>query len=303
MADYIGERLDVAVSLMENITRSKAKNLIDKGSVTVNGKAVKSNYKIKENDDISIVIEEENTMPYPQDIPLDVVYEDECLAVINKPKGMVVHGAPGHYSDTLVNACLHRFEHLSNIDETRPGIVHRIDKDTSGLIMIAKTNEAHEFLADQLQDKTMNRRYYAVCKGNIGQDFFTVEKNIARSKNDRKKMAVCSDDEGRYAKTDFTVISRNNDYCLVECKLYTGRTHQIRVHLASCGHSLVGDLVYGKKGKINFDGQALFAYSLEFIHPKTKELIKIKAEPNEEFMALLKKLKLNLEVDINGEEI
>lgn len=303
MANYIGERLDVAVSLMENITRSKAKTLIDKGKVTVNGKEVKSNYKIKENDDISVVIEEENIMPYPQDIPLDVVYEDEYLAVINKPKGMVVHGAPGHYSDTLVNACLHRFEHLSNIDEMRPGIVHRIDKDTSGLIMIAKTNEAHEFLAEQLQDKTMNRRYYAVCKGNIGQDFFTVEKNIARSKNDRKKMAVCSDDEGRYAKTDFTVISRNNDYCLVECKLYTGRTHQIRVHLASCGHSLVGDLVYGKKGKINFDGQALFAYSLEFVHPKTKKNVKIKVEPNEEFMALLKKLKLNLEVDINGEEI
>lgn len=306
---WLGEplRLDAAIpTLMDGISRSMAQKLIENGDITVCAKTVKTNYKVKYGDIIEITVPEpEEYNAVPEDIPIDIIYEDKDLALINKSRGMVVHPAPGHSTGTLVNAIMYHIKDLSGIGGVlRPGIVHRLDKDTSGLILIAKNDAAHESLSRQLEDKTMNRRYLAVCKGNFKEDAFEVEENIDRSKSDRKKMAVCLKDQGRYAKTAFRVVDKVEGYTLVECRLFTGRTHQIRVHLSHIGHSIVGDEVYGKKGKVNFDGQALHAYRLEFVHPSTGKIMAFIASPPGEFMDLLSKLKLNInDLNICVEEI
>lgn len=290
-----GVRLDAALaSLDSDISRSKAQKLIESGCVLVNGSNKKVNYKVKKDDIIVCNIPRPEAYDVEaENIPIEIIYEDKDVAIINKAKGMVVHPAPGHSSGTLVNAVMYHIKDLSGIGGVqRPGIVHRLDKDTSGLIMIAKNDFAHEALSSQLEDKTMNRRYLAICKGNFKEDYFEVEKPIDRSKKDRKKMAVCHEGEGRYAKTAFYVRGRSGDYTLLECKLFTGRTHQIRVHLAHIGHPIVGDETYGKKGKINFDGQALHGFRLEFIHPGSRETVVYVAQPPEDFLSLAKRLGL-----------
>lgn len=293
-------RLDTAVSqVIDEVSRSQAQKLIDDGNVLVNGAVKKSNYKVKQGDVLTWTLPEpEEYNAAPQNIPIDIVYEDKDVAVINKAKGMVVHPAPGHSDGTLVNAVMYHIKDLSGVGGVlRPGIVHRLDKDTSGLILIAKNDFAHQELSRQLETKTMNRRYLAVCKGGFKEDEFIVEANIDRSRRDRKKMAVCRDGEGRYAKTAFTVIDRNGEYTLLECRLFTGRTHQIRVHLSHLGHPIVGDEVYGKKGKVNFSGQALHGYRVEFIHPSSGKTMDFCAQPPEDFMKLLKKLGLSLNIE------
>lgn len=293
-------RLDTAVSqVIAEVSRSQAQKLIDDGNVLVNGAVKKSNYKVKQGDVLTWTLPEpEEYNAAPQNIPIDIVYEDKDVAVINKAKGMVVHPAPGHSDGTLVNAVMYHIKDLSGVGGVlRPGIVHRLDKDTSGLILIAKNDFAHQELSRQLETKTMNRRYLAVCKGGFKEDEFIVEANIDRSRRDRKKMAVCRDDEGRYAKTAFTVIDRNGEYTLLECRLFTGRTHQIRVHLSHLGHPIVGDEVYGKKGRINFSGQALHGYRVEFIHPASGKTMAFCAQPPEDFVKLLKKLGLSLNIE------
>ncbi len=293
---YEGIRLDVAVSKIDpEITRSRAQKSIESGEITVNGTVKKVNYKVKSQDMIEISVGEVKPCEIlPVDLPLDIIFEDKDVVVINKDKNVVVHPAPGHYDDTLVNAIMYHIKDLSGIGgEMRPGIVHRIDKDTTGLIVIAKNDYAHNFLSEQLKDKTMNREYMAICKGNISAQEVIVEKNIVRHKNDRKKMTVCKESEGRYAKTLVTVIKQSEGYSLIRCKLFTGRTHQIRVHLSSIGHPLVGDLVYGKKSKVNFEGQALHAFSLEFIHPTTKKKVSFNAPIPKDFCDLQRKLKLD----------
>ena len=290
-----GMRLDAALSaLEEGLSRSYGAKLIEEGCVLVNGENKKGNYKLKSNDIIACSFPDAQSYEaLPEDIPLDIIYQDKDIAIINKPKGMVVHPAAGHYTGTLVNAIMYHIKDLSGIGGVeRPGIVHRLDKDTSGLIAVAKNDKAHENLSKQLEGKNMNRRYLAVCKGNFREDNFIVEKNIDRSKRDRKKMAVCPDNEGRYAKTEFFVLSQNKGYALLECKLFTGRTHQIRVHLSHINHAIVGDEVYGGKDKTGYIGQALHAYRLELVHPSTNELMAFKAEPPQEFNNLLKKLGL-----------
>lgn len=291
-----GMRLDAALALLGEMSRSKAQKLIEEGRVLVGGRERKCNYKVGNKDVISCEIPDvESYDAVAEDIPIDIIYQDRDLAVINKAKGMVVHPAPGHYSGTLVNAIMYHIKDLSGIGGVqRPGIVHRLDKDTSGLLVIAKNDEAHEGLSAQLENKSMNRRYLAVCKGNFKDEFFEVEKPIGRSKKDRKKMCVCHEGEGRYAKTAFRVLSQSEGYSLLECCLFTGRTHQIRVHLSHVGHPIVGDEVYGKKGKINFSGQALHGYRLEFKHPLSGEQMVFTVKPPEDFVCLAAKLKLTL---------
>lgn len=299
--DIAGMRLDAGLAAVSgDISRSKAQRMIEEGCVLVCGGQKKVNYKLRDKDIITCTVPEpEEYNAVPEDIPIDILYEDGDLALVNKPKGMVVHPAPGHYSGTLVNAIMYHVKDLSGVGGVlRPGIVHRLDKDTSGLIIIAKNDFAHERLSRQLEDKTMNRRYLAVCKGNFKEECFEVEKPIDRSRKDRKKMAVCNEGEGRYAKTAFYVLGQTEGYTLLECRLFTGRTHQIRVHLSHIGHPIVGDEVYGKKGKINFKGQALHAYRLEFVHPSTGKKMAFTAQPDNEFAKLLIKLKLP-EIDVN----
>ncbi len=277
----------------EEISRSFAARLCEEGRVTVNGRTVDKKYKLKGGEEIEIDIPEPETVEVvAEDIPLDIVYEDEDVIVINKPQGMCVHPAPGNESGTLVNALMHHCgESLSAINGViRPGIVHRIDKDTSGLLVAAKNNEAHLHLSDQLKERKALRKYNALVNGNIREDSGTIDKPIARHPNDRKKMAIVHG--GREAVTHFNVLERYNGYTLVECILETGRTHQIRVHMASIGHSIVGDKVYGaKKERFKLDGQLLHARTIGFVHPKTGETVQFSSELPKYFEDVLKKLR------------
>ena len=279
---------------LSDLSRSYLQSLIKSENIKVNNKIIKANYKTKEGDNIVV------TVPPPiqtdikaENINIDIIYQDSDILVINKPQGMVVHPAPGNYSGTLVNALLYRHDCLSNINgEIRPGIVHRIDKDTSGLLVVAKNNTAHIKLSEQLKDKTMNRIYLAVVENNIKQDEGTIDTLIGRNPVDRKKMAVIKNGHGRQAITHYKVLERYGDYTLVRAKLETGRTHQIRVHMAYIGHPIVGDPVYGSKNnKFKLKGQALHAKQLTLIHPTTGKVMVFNAPLPEYFNALLQLLR------------
>ena len=283
-------RLDKACSeIFSDYSRSQIKQLLDGGNITVNGKTEKAKYKVKSGDVIRLEEPETKTLELrPENIPLDIVYEDDDVIVINKPQGMVVHPAPGHDDHTLVNALLYHCP-LSTINGTfRPGIVHRIDKDTSGLLMVAKNDKAHRFLAEQLKDKTNIREYVALVHGRIAEDEGTINAPIGRSLKDRKKQAVVKD--GRNAVTHFEVLKRYRDYTLVKCILETGRTHQIRVHMKYIGHPLVGDPLYGPKKTIKGNGQFLHAGKLGFVHPTTGKLLIFEAPLPKIFQECLEKL-------------
>ncbi len=290
-----GQRLDgFLAEAMEELSRSRIQNLCQDGLITVNGKEAKKNQKLKAGDVIEVEIPAPApTEIVPQDIPLDIVYEDESVLVINKPKGMVVHPAPGHPDGTVVNAVMyHCGARLSGIGgELRPGIVHRIDKDTSGLLMIAKNDKAHAALSAQLKDKSLSRVYEAIVIGRMRQDEGTVDAPIGRSLRDRKKMAVV--EGGRHAVTHYETIARYNGYSHVRCHLETGRTHQIRVHMASIGHPLAGDEVYGKgREKTGLEGQCLHAGRLRFIHPDTGEAMEVTCPLPEYFIKFEERLRL-----------
>ena len=292
----IGKRLDIYLSEKnEDITRSYIKNLVDDEKILVNGKSVKSGYKVKNGDSIDVEIVEkvpENIVA--EDIPLDIVYEDEDIIIINKAKGMVVHPANGNYTGTVVNSLMHSHEgKLSSINGVvRPGIVHRIDKDTSGIIVVAKNDNAHKKLSDQFKVHSISRKYVALVKGIIKEDELTIDKPIGRSTKDRKKMAV-TDKNSRNAVTHISVLRRfyTSNVTLVEARLETGRTHQIRVHMASLHHPLIGDEVYGKKDpKFKVEGQMLHAKSLGFIHPTTNEFVEFDSELPDYFKKILTSL-------------
>ena len=287
------QRLDAFLaSSLDELTRSQATRLIESGAVTVNGKAVSKSYKLTGGEDIAV------TLPAPepvkavaQDIPLDVVYEDADVIVVNKPSGMVVHPAPGHADGTLVNALLHHCAgSLSGVGGAlRPGIVHRIDRDTSGLIIAAKNDAAHRFLSAQLADHTLARTYECIVVGALREDSGTVDAPIARHPTDRKRMAVVQG--GRPAVTHWEVIARYPGFTHVRCRLETGRTHQIRVHMAYLGHPILGDTVYGAKKEVaGLTGQCLHAVGLRFLHPRTHEAVELSCPLPEEFTGMLQKI-------------
>lgn len=291
-----GSRLDVYLSeQLGDMSRSYIQKLIKEKKVKVNEKIEKAKYLVKENDNISIEIPKPKTLEIiAQDIPIDIVYEDDDLLIVNKPQDMVVHPAPGNYENTLVNAILYHCEgNLSSINGViRPGIVHRIDKDTSGLLMIAKNNNSHNYLSEQLKDHSITREYEFICHGVIKEDKITVNKPIGRNPKDRLKMAVVKD--GKHAVTHFEVINRYENFTHVKATLETGRTHQIRVHALSLNHPLVGDPIYGpKNNKFGVKGQVLHAKKLGFIHPTTKEYVEFDSELPEHFKSIIKKLNKN----------
>ncbi|MDF2556252.1 MAG: RluA family pseudouridine synthase [Bacillales bacterium] len=288
-----GERLDKLVSSQfEEFSRSQIQMFIKENHLTLNGEPIKSNYKCRPGDVIEIEVPEMEVLDVlPEDIPLDIYYEDEDVIVINKPKGMVVHPAAGHGTGTLVNALMFHCKDLSGINGVlRPGIVHRIDKDTSGLLMVAKNDVAHEKLVGQLQAKTVTRRYKAIVHGVIPHDAGTVDAPIGRDKNDRQAMTV-TDDNSRNAITHFNVLERFKDFTFVECQLETGRTHQIRVHMKYIGFPLAGDPKYGPKRTLDLGGQALHAGILGFDHPRTGEYLEFEAPLPEYYEVLLTTLR------------
>lgn len=290
-----GTRIDAWLSAnVPDLTRNAAQRLLTEGMVTVNGKPPKKNHKVSVGDAVIVTIPDIAEVPLvPQNIPLDIVFEDEDVVVVNKPRGMVVHPAPGHPDGTLVNALMyHCGDSLSGVGgEKRPGIVHRIDKDTSGLLIVAKNDAAHLALSAQLSDRSLSRVYRAVVVGNLKQDNGTVDAPIGRHPNDRKKMAV-TQQNSRHAVTHWSVLERYRGYTHVRCKLETGRTHQIRVHMAHIGHPLLGDEVYGhaklpEKGLV---GQCLHAKELQFIHPRTGEAVHLDTELPDYFKDVLTRL-------------
>lgn len=291
-----GERIDKYInSKVEELSRSYIKKLITDSMVELNGGLVKSQkVSIKAGDTISIQIPEPEELKVEgEDIPIEIIYEDDDMMVVNKKQGMVVHPAPGHYSGTLVNAILFRNENLSNINGVkRPGIVHRIDKDTSGLLMVAKNNIAHNSLAQQLKDHSINRIYYAVVKGRINTAKGTIDAPVGRHAKNRLKFAV-TDKNSKNAITHFEVIEHFKEHTLVKLKLETGRTHQIRVHMAYIGHPLVGDPMYGNNKKnFGLKGQALHAKIVGFEHPRSHEYMEFESSLPEYFEELLRKLRL-----------
>lgn len=293
IAKHGGERIDKFLAQKLDKSRSLVQKLIKDELVLVNGVVVKTNYSVADGDEIDViqldVVDNTNIIPQPMD--LDIVYEDDDLLVINKPSGLVVHPAPGHYQDTLVNGLLAYSNKLSDINgEFRPGIVHRIDKDTSGLLVVCKNNESHEALANQLSDKTLFRQYLAIVHGEIEEDEGEIIAPIGRDPRDRVKMAVVAKNS-KEAQTNFKVLERYDHYTLVSCNLLTGRTHQIRVHFDFINYPLVGDPLYGIKPTIDTKGQALHAYKLGFIHPRSGEYMEFEAKPPQEFVDTLNQIK------------
>lgn len=289
--EYTGQRVDRQLSeLMPELSRSYIQKLLKEGMVLANGKPVKANYKLNGKEELTVTIPDAAELDIePENIPLDILYEDEDLLVVNKPKGMVVHPAAGHYSGTLVNALMyHCGRDLSGINGVlRPGIVHRIDKDTTGSVIACKNDKAHRCIAEQLKEHSINRRYRAICFGELNQEEGTIDQPIGRHPNDRKKMAV-NHQNGKRAVTHYRVLQRFQGYTYIECVLETGRTHQIRVHMASIGHPLLGDEVYSnRKSPFKLQGQTLHAKTLGFIHPTTGEYLEIDAPLPEYFEHLL----------------
>ena len=289
-----GRRIDAWLAeTLEDMTRSAAQRLIEERRVTCGGKALAKKYKLSGGETVEVALPEPEAVDLiPQNIPLDVVYEDGDVIVVNKPKGLVVHPAPGHPDGTLVNALMfHCGDSLSGIGgELRPGIVHRIDRDTSGLIIAAKNDMAHQKLAAQLQDHTLARVYECIVTGNLREDTGTVDAPIGRHRTDRKKMAVVAD--GRNAVTHWEVIDRYPGFTHVRCRLETGRTHQIRVHMAHIGHPILGDTVYGNKKPVaGLQGQCLHAVGLRFLHPRTGEPVELHCGLTEEFRKQLRLLR------------
>jgi len=292
---YTSARCDVCLAEnMPVLSRSFLKKLFESGEVLVNGKSVRASYKLKIGDEITLTLPEAKKLDVEaQDIPLDIVYEDDDVLVINKERGMVVHPAAGNEDGTLVNALMHHCgDNLSGINGVlRPGIVHRIDKDTTGLLVVAKNDKAHQSLTDQLADRSLSRTYYAIVHGNIKEDNLTVDAPIARDTKDRKKMAIARKD-GRDAVTHITVLERFGKYTLIRCKLETGRTHQIRVHVKSIGHPILGDKTYGlKKEEFLLTGQLLHAGEIGFIHPRTDEAVSFTAPLPQDFSETLEKIR------------
>ncbi len=273
-----GIRLDKALADLTPLSRSLANEQIKCGQILVNGQVKKAKYAVKAGDVITYELPEPEVMEYvAEDLPLDIVYQDEDVAVVNKAQGMVVHPSAGHTSGTLVNGLMYHIRDLSGINGVlRPGIVHRIDKDTSGLLMIAKNDDAHIKLADELKDKKSLRKYWAIVHGNLPNDRGVIEAPIGRSEKDRKKQAVTA--KGKPAITRFHVLERFGNYTLVELQLETGRTHQIRVHMAYIGHPVAGDEVYGPRKTLKGRGQFLHARTLGFTHPKTGKIMEFTAE-------------------------
>lgn len=286
-----GIRLDKALADLTELSRSQANEAIKNGNILVNGKAVKAKYSVKEGDLVTYDLPEPEVLEYEaEDIQLDIVYEDDDVAVVNKPQGMVVHPSVGHTSGTLVNALMYHIHDLSSINGVvRPGIVHRIDKDTSGLLMIAKNDRAHQALAEELKDKKSLRKYLAIVHGNISNDRGVIEAPIGRSEKDRKKQAVMA--KGKPAVTHFKVLERFGNYTLVELTLETGRTHQIRVHMAYIGHPVAGDPLYGPRKTLKGNGQFLHAQTLGFTHPTTGESLRFSVEPPAIFQETLENLR------------
>ena len=293
-AELAGERIDVLLArLLPDLTRSGAQKLLEDGRVTKDGQAVRKNYKTAPEDTFEVDLPPGQKIDLqPENIPLDVAYEDDDLIVVNKPKGLVVHPAPGHWSGTLVNALLYHCRgSLSGINgELRPGIVHRIDKDTSGLLIAAKNDFSHQALAAQLQDHTLRRTYEAIACGNFRDDCGTIDAPIGRHPTDRKRMAV-TDHNSRPAVTHYAVLARYPGYTHLQLQLETGRTHQIRVHLAYLGHPILGDAVYGhKKPELGQDTQCLHARALTFLHPRTGQEVTVRCDLPDYFEAVLQKL-------------
>ena len=291
-AEDCGKRIDKYISdNAEMLTRSAVQGLIGKNAVTADGKAVSKNYKIRGTETIEVEIPDAEPMDaVPENIPLDIVYEDEDLLVVNKPKGMVVHPAHGNYHGTLVNALLyHCGDSLSGINGViRPGIVHRIDKNTSGLLIVAKNDKAHLHLAEQIKAHSFTREYEAIVSGSFKQESGTVDAPIGRHKTDRKKMCVTAENS-RNAVTHYSLIRQFGGYAHIKCRLETGRTHQIRVHMAYIGNAVLGDDVYGKAYK-GIEGQSLHARKIGFIHPTTEEYMDFSSDLPDYFTAILNKL-------------
>lgn len=291
-AEDAGTRADVFLAAKLGVSRSNMQKLLEDGRVKRGEKIIKANYKVRAGEMFVVDIPEpEPIEAVPENIPLDVIYEDDDVVVLNKARGMVVHPAPGNYTGTLVNALLYHCSNLSGINSAiRPGIVHRLDKDTSGIMIVAKNDAAHILLSQQIQSKTAVRTYLTVVRGNIKTDSGTIETQIARDKTDRKKMAVVKEG-GRDAITDYEVLERFGKYTLVRCKLRTGRTHQIRVHMEYLGYPLVGDPKYSPmKTPFGIKGQALHSHTLEFTHPRTGERMKFEAPLPEDMHKIITRL-------------
>lgn len=291
-AEDAGTRADVFLAAKLGVSRSNMQKLLEDGRVKRGEKIIKANYKVRAGEMFVVDIPEpEPIEAVPENIPLDIIYEDDDVVVLNKERGMVVHPAPGNYTGTLVNALLYHCSNLSGINSAiRPGIVHRLDKDTSGIMIVAKNDAAHISLSQQIQSKTAVRTYLAVVRGNIKTDSGTIETQIARDKTDRKKMSVVKEG-GRDAITDYEVLERFGKYTLVRCKLRTGRTHQIRVHMEYLGYPLVGDPKYSPmKTPFGIKGQALHSHTLEFTHPRTGERMKFEAPLPEDMHKIITRL-------------
>lgn len=288
-----GNRLDKAVSDSTELSRSQANDLIKLGKILVNGQVKKAKYSVQEGDVISYEIPNEEILEYlPENLAIEIIYEDDDVAVVNKAQGMVVHPSAGHPNGTLVNALLYHVNDLSSINGVvRPGIVHRIDKDTSGLLMIAKNDKAHQSLAEELKNQKSLRQYWAIVHGNLPNDRGVIEAPIGRSEKDRKKQAVTA--KGKDALTRFQVLERFGDYTLVELTLETGRTHQIRVHMAYIGHPIAGDNLYGPRKTLKGKGQFLHAKTLGFTHPKTGDLLTFTSDLPQIFSETLDKLRIS----------
>ena len=287
----IEQRIDTYLLNELNISRSKIQKMIKENYILVNDNEIKNSYILKNGDIITInEYKDEEMKAVPVKMDLDIVYEDDDVIVVNKQNGLVVHPAPGNYDNTLVNGLLYHSKNLSTINgEFRPGIVHRIDAYTTGLLMVAKNDKAHEFLAKQLEEKTTVRKYVALVWGKINSDTGTIDAPIGRDLNDRKKMAI--NEDGKKAITHFKVLERYDDFSLIELKLETGRTHQIRVHMNYIGHPVINDNVYGKRKIIDDSGQCLHAKVLGFVHPKTNKYIEFDSELPECLLNIYNKLK------------